>query len=173
MPDPTRSFPQALRELPVPSPPEDGWRRLQGATARPAAPPSRRWAAAAGMLLALALGWLLIPPQLPPQSAAPSDATPPAPTLAELRLESARWELLLASLDAPVDSVASASLRMALVERIALIDVLLGEPASPTAQAALWSERVLLLRELVRLRGAVDSRLAAFHPIERAQAIAL
>ncbi|MCK7592164.1 hypothetical protein [Pseudomarimonas salicorniae] len=163
MPEPTRLLGEALRDLPTPPPPEDGWQRLHAAL--PEARPHRRhhWLAAAAVLLAAALGSLLLP--APPPSVVtggppPTEGDTTPASLAALRAESARWEGLLAGLATPVDSAASAVVEGAINDRIALIDLLLGDAAADSARHALWSERVLLLRDLYRLRQEPAPRLA-------------
>lgn len=157
---PTRSLAEALRDLPVPDPPPDGWQRLRRSLAEP---PARRWpalAAAAVLLVGLALGLRLWPGVGPSLDQAAGGDGPAAPGLAALREESMQWELLLGAQSGGVTSASSAYAELALAERIALVDLLLPAASSDAERRALWGERVLLLRDLYRVRGDPAAVLA-------------
>lgn len=176
MSEPSRTLGEALRALPPPPPPADGWPRLQaelkqGAPLRPS-----RWLLAAMVAAAAVLVSLTVPPPTE-DSPLPAQADPAPlaelPDLPSLRAESAQWEQLLAGLGAAVDSPASALLQATLSDRIAVIDLLLDQPGSESMRQALWSERVLLLRELYLLRSGPALQLAGIDGDSRLRGIAL
>jgi hypothetical protein len=94
----------------------------------------------------------------PPAAPAPTDPAalgvasvdPGNPRLALLQRESALLDQLVAQqLDSAAQQADWAALSLQVVERVQWIDSVLGQPGhSETAQLALWSERVLLLRQL-------------------------
>lgn len=151
---------QALRELPLLSPPRSAWPALQAsldARTRPARPRWHWLAAAAVLAFAAALpGWLASPPvpapdlaTLPPASAQPDEAT----ALRALMAESAQLETLIAwSRAEPIESAVAAGLAAAVQGRIEHVDALLARAdADPEAALPLWQERVLRLRQLAGL----------------------
>lgn len=170
---------RALRRLPDPEPPRDGWAQLERRLARPE--PWRGWmptAAVAATALTLALGLLL-------RSAGTHDVVDPdrggrvevrtalgtlpdvddgAPrSVAEWRARSAELERLLADVPEPSVTRASTGATTALLEdRIAAIDDQLSDVSAgrlPSSDAdPLWRQRALLLDSLVRVRyaAAVD-----------------
>lgn len=162
---------EALRRLPMAQPLPGGWARLQHSL-RAEAPVRRRaphpawWALAASLLLATALPSLLRPPVAP----ALTDAAPPNlpsvdpgnPRLALLQRESALLDQLVAQqLDASAQQADWAALSLQVVERVQWIDSVLSQPGhSEAAQFALWSERVLLLRQLANPQPAPGWRSA-------------
>lgn len=163
MSDTPRSLGSALRALPVPPVPEQAWQRLAQELPRRGRTPRASWLAAAALALAAGLGALLLPGRLAPPE--PPRAVPQEnPWLTELRVESARWDRLLAQLEPSVDSAASAVGQAAIGDRIAMIDLLLGDARDAPTREALWSERVLLLRQLYLLRSGASAQLAGHTP---------
>jgi len=168
---------QALRDLPLVSPPRSAWPALQAtldSRAKPARPthkdvgsvgrrmerlrPRWHWLAAAAMLaLAAALPrWLATPPApvpvvatMPAASVKPDEAT----ALRALMAESAQLETLIAwSRAEPAESAVADGLAAAVQDRIEHVDALLARAdADPEAALPLWQERVLRLRQLAGL----------------------
>lgn len=162
---------EALRALPMLDPPPRGWERmraeLRGTSAPRRAPHPLWWALAASFLLAAVLPLIsttlrdagpdelstpnpaLVGDPTPGPTAAPD---PEAQRLLALQRESALLDLLVTQrLDSGVQRADFAAVSSQVIERVQWIDTVLGDPAttSPAAQYALWSERVLLLRQLV------------------------
>lgn len=151
---------EALRGLPLRSPPRSAWADI--AAQLPAAPvPARRrstwrWLALAAMLaLALALpmwhgGDVVAPPQLVDTAKPGADAND---DLDALLRESAQLEAWVAWSSAQGgESGAGASVELDVRDRIAALDALLSRPSlDPAAQLPLWQERVLRLRQLAGL----------------------
>ena len=149
---------QALRDLPLLSPPRSAWPALQAtldARAKPARP-RWHWLAAAAMLaLAALLPRWIANPTAPEVATLPTASTPPdeAAALHALMSESAQLETLIAWNRAePVESAVAAGLAAAVQDRIEHVDALLARAdADPEAALPLWQERVLRLRQLVGL----------------------
>lgn len=158
MSDSRHSLGEALRQLPTPPVPEAAWQRLAESLPEGKRRHGPLWQVAATVLLVAGLGSLLLPSALTPPP--PADALHSASSLAALRMESAQWDLLLAALEPAVDSASSAAGQVALADRIAMIDLLLGEGEGDSVREALWSERVLLLRRLYQLRSGAGLQLA-------------
>jgi len=141
-----RDWGEAFAALPRADPPSDGWARF---AARLDARRRRRWpfalAAAAALLLAVALPWLLWQPRHAAPVAASGD-----PVLEQLYAESAQLETLLAyARDDRVASGSAAAMQVQLDGRLAEIDATLAQSGlSPAQQRALWRERVQTLRTL-------------------------
>lgn len=128
----------ALRALPLPTPPHAGWPALQRRLHQRRRRRPLLLALAASLLLGITIGLAL-------GRLSPAPADPQPALLATLRAESARLEALLAaSGHAWVDTGDSALLDRQLVQRLQWIDLQLAE-AEPHAALPLWSERVALL----------------------------
>lgn len=156
----------ALRGLALPAPPHSGWPRLAASIARERRQ-GRRWMLP--LALAASLMLLLWRPASPPLGGATGEPSlAPAHEqidaslgLAALQAESARLDAALFGHADSVDSAGSAALRVQISDRVAWIDALLAAADSDAVRHALWSERVLLLRELHRLQGRDSWLLAA------------
>ncbi|MCB1552770.1 MAG: hypothetical protein KDJ14_03090 [Xanthomonadales bacterium] len=152
----------ALRALPQVDPPAGGWARLRAdlASERPARrlPHPAWWALAASFLLAAALPhWRGESPGTTPGTRGADTVAQPAvdaeaERLLALQRESALLDLLVTQrLNSGIQRADFAAVSSQVIERVQWIDTVLSDPAttSPTAQYALWSQRVLLLRQLV------------------------
>ena len=166
MPEPIDTA-AALRGLALPEPPHSGWPRLVASIAGERRQRQRRWILP--LALAASLMLLMLRPATPPTESAPGGPSlAQAPVqinagigLAALQAESARLDAALFGQLDSVDSAGSAALRVQISDRVAWIDALLAGAGSDEARLALWSERVLLLRELHRLQGRDSWLLAA------------
>lgn len=181
---PDRDLGQALRRLPMAEPLPGGWARMQQSLraetpVRRRAPHPAWWALAASLVFATALPSLLRPPAVPALTdAAPLNlpsADPGNPRLALLQRESALLDQLVAQqLDASAQQADWAALSLQVVERVQWIDSVLGQPGhSEAAQLALWSERVLLLRQLANPQQAPGWRSAEDGSEHEARSFAL
>ena len=157
----------ALRALPLLSPPRSAWPALQASldARRPRVPQRWHWlAAAAALALALALPRFLsetpvVPTVVPAANVTRGDESA---ELARLMAESAQLEALLAwHRNDAVESAAAASLHAAMQDRIVQVDALLMRAdVDPEARLPLWQERVLRLRQLAGL-SSTEQMLAA------------
>jgi hypothetical protein len=156
---PPGNWHDAFAALPLDTAPAGGWAAI---SAKLDATPRRRrlprWslplAAAAALLLAILPA--LLPrtgvqdrvPQAPPSVAAVAQPGTGPGALDALYAESARLEALLQyARDPTVASGAAAAISAELDARVASIDAALMQPGlSPSRQAALWGERVQVLR---------------------------
>lgn len=158
LPAPGLTLTQALRALPLESPPHSAWPLLAGKlpAARRRTP---RWplALAASLLAGLAL--TLAPGNRPstPNASATSAA---ADQVAQARLdalmaESAQLESLVAAAsDDGASSATVAALGLALQDQLQTIDAQLQANATPNQQFALWQQRVSLLRDVAGLESS-------------------
>jgi hypothetical protein len=165
MPEPIDTA-AALRGLALPEPPRSGWPRLAASIARERRQRQRRWVLP--LALAASLMLLMLRPATPPPASLPQAPLAEAAAevaaghdLAALQAESARLDAALFGHADSVDSAGGAALRVQIADRVAWIDALLAGAGSDDARLALWSERVLLLRELHRLQGRDSWLLAA------------
>jgi hypothetical protein len=158
---------EALRGLPLASPPRPAWSEIAARLPVTATPTrrrsTRRWLAlAATLALALALpmwrgGNVVAPPQVAVDASTPNSNSSTSPVAGEeldtLLRESAQLEAWVAWSSAQGgETGASASVELDVRDRIAAIDALLSRPAlDPAAQLPLWQERVLRLRQLAGL----------------------
>jgi hypothetical protein len=149
---------QALRALPLESPPQSAWPALAAklpATRRR----TPRWplALAASLLAGLAL--TLAPGNRPtaPEPGATHAASDPVAQarLDALMAESAQLESLVAAAsDDGASSATVAALGLALQDQLQLIDAQLQANAAPSQQFALWQQRVSLLRDVAGLESS-------------------
>lgn len=158
------SVAEALRRVPLETPPRSAWpalrSRLDGIhrSVRQRRIGSRRhWLAAAAVLvLALALPSLWQNPKPLVDPVPPSTRNAHSGELAALRQESAALEAWLATTrDDAVISATGDALRAALTERVQYVDALIGDPETAAdTQLPLWRERVLLLRRLASIESS-------------------
>ncbi|GIW56854.1 MAG: hypothetical protein KatS3mg126_0070 [Lysobacteraceae bacterium] len=150
---------EALRALPLESPPREVWpevRRRLGPAPRPRRGQGLGWLAALAAVLALAV-------LLPWRS---GEQPGPAPAggqrdLVALMRESARLEKLIAAAQAdPLQSGDSLLLGLALEAQIAAVDAALAEPVDADRREALWQQRVELLSDYAELQLARRSAAA-------------
>lgn len=158
----------ALRGIPLPTPPRDGWESLQATIAARRAgsrqAPRRRHRWLAGMAVAASLGLVAVL-IVPAQQDAPGKSTPTpesaatdaAPANGEFALNaliarSGELEAQLAWLeDAPRDGDAL-GVDLALIDRLQWVDQLLSsDPGSPDTAEVLWRERIQLLSRRLAL----------------------
>jgi hypothetical protein len=149
---------QSLRDLPELDPPERAWARLSNEMDRRRSARRRRWmAAAAAALLATAVISYGVSRRIQNHRPVVVESSVDAP-LDELVAASQALESVLQSppLQSPVMSPAQAARIVTIEDHIALIDSQLESVVDLTydRQLALWSGRVGLLDELVRVRGA-------------------
>lgn len=158
-----RPLGEALRALPLVSPPRSAWPALaKGLPPRPASRWQRYLPHSLATAAALALALLLpVPDTLPGTDASGSDAALTAEAgLPRLMAESARLERLIAAAgEDPLQPAETLLLGLTLEDAIAEIDAELAEGPSGPAVDALWRQRVELLAEyaeleLVRRRSA-------------------
>ncbi|UXI67580.1 hypothetical protein [Tahibacter amnicola] len=165
----------ALRELPLVAPASPVWTQLEQSLraqglVREAQPRRRDWriAAIAAGLAAVAVTFLVLRPT-PPATPVVATAAPVAGAteIDQLRRDSQRLETWLrdvASQGAPLDG-ADLMAATEIEDLIALVDLqLAGGNESSTETAALWRQRVELLRDLAVVRTSyslADNRVAA------------
>jgi hypothetical protein len=148
----------ALRKLPAPPPPRDGWQHIAAqikrknrrrAMLRIAVPA----ALAAGLAIVIGLPFLRHTPAPATHAARPAVAQnvrAPASGTDALRTQSQRLQAWVQTLDrngAPLNGDALAN-AVALQDRIGLIDLQLSAARDPAARAALWQQRIGLLQQL-------------------------
>jgi anti-sigma factor RsiW len=155
-----RTLQRAMRRLPDIPPPEGSWARLRAAARRQRR--LREWrigfVAAAAVIAAGWIGVFVV--NLGPNEPVPTAVARASEDRALVDLIAASGELesvlQAPALRSPVLSPTEAALIVSLEDRIAVIDLQLaatGGKASHDRDAALWSNRVELLDELVRARG--------------------
>lgn len=151
-----RPWSQWLAELPLDTPPADGWQRLRAGldaetTASPHSPrPRWPWwmASAAVLVLAIAVPWQLHGPSQTDDPSLVATRTPEAssanPSLERLYAQSAQLEQVLRiASDDRVASATAVALAGELETRLATIDAALMQPElSAEQQRALWQQRV-------------------------------
>ena len=163
---------EALRALPLISPPRSAWPALAKGLPPPSAARWQRYlphslATAAALALALLLP---VPGTLPGTAAGGSEAAITADTgLPRLMAESARLERLIAAAgEDPLQPAETLLLGLALEDAIAEIDAELAESPSGPAVDALWRQRVELLAEYAELELARRRSAEAGGPFDTA-----
>lgn len=150
---------QALRALPLESPPQSAWPALAAklpATRRR----TPRWPLALAASLLAGLAVTLAPGNRPSAPGASTSNSANADRVAQARLdalmaESAQLESLVAAAsDDGASSATVAALGLALQDQLQLIDAQLQANAAPSQQFALWQQRVSLLRDVAGLESS-------------------
>lgn len=147
----------ALRALPLATPPGSAWQRLQ----RQLPPPrrARRWPFALALAASIAAIGLLPAPLLTPPAPPVADQSHLAASTADakviaLQQESAQLEAWLGAIgDGSVRNAEAADASGRIVDRVQWIDALLAAADRAETRQALWQERVLLLRRLALIEG--------------------
>lgn len=152
-----------LAALPDFAAPPIAWSRIRERTARPQTVSRRTapMAAAASLLAALAIAWLLVAPPATETTAPDSSATWPygRPPVSGLMAENARLEALLSQLpELHTTRLGTAYTVAAIEDRLALVDdritTVAFEPHAPEVAEELWRERVTLMNSLVQVQYA-------------------
>lgn len=143
----------ALRALPLETPPHPAWPTLAAALAAKKKRRQRHWplALAASLLLALTLGGYLHTAANRPQPASAPTSDPLQPLLAE----SAQLEALIANTNDAITSAPMMALGADLEDQLAVIDNQLGNAGlTRSERLSLWQQRVVVLRELAGLQAS-------------------
>jgi len=141
---------EALKALPAPSAPADGWTRLQRALRRER---RSRWLGRASLMAAAAaLAWIVLEPSV----GVTTRRAPQNSNLAALMAGSKALEDELGSMPEPeVVNVEDADARAELEDEVAWVDACLhdlGSAAPEAERAALWKIRISLQKSLLKAR---------------------
>jgi hypothetical protein len=158
----------ALRALPLATPPADGWSTLQSTLRGTIATPMRarrpwRTLLPAALAAGLAIAILLVPRGKEPEPTVAAVTTAPAPSakteLVRLRDQSQQWEDWLREVNRrPVPLHGSDLMAVTEIEdMIAMIDMQLAAGGDDAATTALWRQRVALLHDLGAIRTSAYS----------------